>query len=134
MDSRKLAIKETGRVAIGQAICVAAMIGVFALLGFYDRTVLLGGIVGAVIATANYFFMCLFANMAADKALAQDVAGGQKLVQLSYMGRMIAILAVLVLCGKSGFCHPLALALPLVFTRPVLTVHELLRKKGGNEA
>lgn len=133
MDSRKYIIKETCILAVGQALCAAAMVGVFALLGHYDLTVLLGGMAGALIATGNYFFMCLFANMAADKAQAQDVAGGQKLIQLSYMGRMAAVLVALVLCAKSGFCNPLALAIPLVFNRPILTIHELFKKKGGSQ-
>ena len=133
MESRKLLFRETAVVAAGQAICTAAMIGVFALLGKFDVSVLLGGIVGALIATANFFIMSLFVNLAADKAEAQDVAGGQKLIQLSYMGRMAGLLLVLVLCAKSGIFHVLALAIPLVFTRPVLTVAEIFKKKGGNQ-
>lgn len=133
MESRKLLFHETAVVAAGQAICTTAMIGVFALLGKFDVSVLLGGIVGALIATANFFIMSLFVNLAADKAEAQDVAGGQKLIQLSYMGRMAGLLLVLVLCAKSGIFHVLALAIPLVFTRPVLTVAEIFKKKGGNQ-
>ena len=133
MESRKLLFRETAVVAAGQALCTAAMMAVFALVGKFDVSVLLGGIVGALIATANFFIMSLFVNLAADKAEAQDVAGGQKLIQLSYMGRMAGLLLVLVLCAKSGIFHVLALAIPLVFTRPVLTVAEIFKKKGGNQ-
>lgn len=132
MESRKLLFRETAVVAAGQALCTAAMIGVFALVGKFDISVLLGGILGALIATANFFIMSLFVNLAADKAEAQDVAGGQKLIQLSYMGRMAGLLLVLVLCAKSGIFHVLALAIPLAFTRPVLTVAEIFKKKGGS--
>lgn len=131
MTSRKLIFQETAVVAAGQAVCVAAMIGIFALVGKFDMTVLWGGIVGGLLAVANYFFLSLFANMAADKAEKQDVAGGQKLIQLSYMGRMAAMLLVLILGAKSGCCHVLALALPLAFTRPILTIKEFFAKKGG---
>lgn len=119
-------------VAAGQILCVAAMVGMFALVGQFKLTVLWGGLAGGFIATANYFLMSLFINKAADKAEAQDVAGGQKLVQLSYMGRMAGMFIALILCAKSGWCHPLALIVPLVFTRPILAVSESLRKKGGN--
>ena len=118
-------------VAVGQVLCVAVMIGIFALVGKFDLTVLLGGLAGGFIATANFFVMIFYINKAADKAEAQDVAGGQKLIHLSYMGRMIGIFVALIVCAKSGWCHPLALIIPLVFTRPILTVSELLRKKGG---
>jgi hypothetical protein len=86
---------------------------------------------GGAIAFLNYFFMELIANKAADKAQNQDVAGGQKLIHLSYTGRMIALFAVLVLLAKSGWFHPLALVLPLAFTRPILTLRELIGKRGG---
>ena len=134
MESRKFVFRQTGILAAGQALCTAAMIGVFALIGKFDTSVLLGGIVGSLIATANFFFMSLFVTLAADKAEAQDVVGGQKLIQLSYMGRMLALFLILFLCAKSGKFHLLALVIPLVFTRPILTVSELFKKKGGNAA
>jgi len=134
MNTRKFLLHQIALVAAGQALCTAAMILVFALVGKYSASVLLGGIAGALLATANFFFMSLFTSLAADKAEAQDVAGGQKLIQLSYMGRMLGLFLVLVLCAKSGIFHLLALVIPLVFTRPILTVAELFKKKGGNEA
>ena len=132
MNAKNTAFQETRNVLIGQILCSAAMIAVFAVLGYYQRSVLLGGIAGAVIATANFFFMSFFANRAADKAEAQDVAGGQKLIQLSYMGRMLGMFLALIVLAKSGFCHPLALVLPLAFTRPNLTIAEIFNKKGEN--
>lgn len=134
MESRKLVFQQTAIVAAGQVVCTALMIGIFVLIGAFELTVLWGGLMGALIATANFFLMSLFATIAADKAEAQDVAGGQKLIQLSYMGRMLGLFLVLFLCAKSGVFHPLALVIPLVFTRPVLTVSELFKKKGGNHA
>lgn len=126
--------KDTLTVAAGQALCAAAMVGIFALVGEFNLTVLWGALVGGAIAWANFFLMFLFANKAADKAVAQDVAGGQKLIHLSYMGRMIGMFAVLVVLAKSGLCHPLALVIPLALTRPILTVSELFRKKGGTNS
>lgn len=131
MNSPNCISKQTTAVAIGQLICVTAMIGVFALVGKFQMTVLYGGLAGGAVAFLNYFVMVLFANKAADKAQAQDVVGGQKLIHLSYTGRLIVLFAVLVLLAKSGWFHPLALVLPLAFTRPILTVRELMGKRGG---
>ena len=130
MNTKNTAFRETGTVLFGQVICTAAMIAVFAFLGKYQLSVLLGGIAGAAIATGNFFLMSFFANRAADKAEAQDVAGGQKLIQLSYMGRMLGMFLVLILLAKSGYFHPLSLVLPLAFTRPVLTIAEIFKMKG----
>jgi len=130
MDSRKFVLKETAVVAAGQAICVAAMIGIFALLGHYDRSVLFGGIAGGLIAIGNFFFMAISASLAADKAEAQNVKGGQATVQISYFVRMIVMFVLLYALVKSGLCNVLSAVLPLVFTRPILTIREFFRKSG----
>ena len=131
MDLKTDVLRPTGLIALGQLIGCGAMVAVFAVTGYYQNSVLWGSLCGAALACANFFFMSFFACKASDKAAAQDVAGGQKLIHLSYMGRMAALLLALVLLAKSGFCHVLALALPLAFNRPILTVYELLSKKGG---
>lgn len=130
MDSRKFVLKETAIVAIGQAICVAVMIGVFALLGKFDRSVWLGGIFGGVLATLNFLFMAIGVSMAADKAQQQEVTQGQVTVRLSYFIRMIVLFVLLFALVKSGLCHVITAVLPLVFTRPILTIAEFFRKSG----
>ena len=76
MDSRKIVYTETAVVAIGQTVCVLVMLALFALAGSFDASVLLGGILGGVLAILNFFFMAIGASLAADKAEAQDVADG----------------------------------------------------------
>lgn len=134
MKTHKLVFQETAAVLLGEAVCTALMIGVFALLGKYDTTVLLGGIAGALIAMLNFFLMALSTSLAADKAEQQDVKGGQALIQLSYIGRMIGLFLVLFLCARTGIFNVVALVIPLVFVRPCLTVAEVFKKKGENAA
>ena len=133
MDFRKYVFKETLTVAIGEAICVAAMIGIFALLGKYSREVLQGGIVGGRVAGANFFFMAVGVTLASDKAEAQDVRGGKALVSSSYTIRLIVMAVVLFAAAKSGYCNVFALVIPRVFVRPVLTVGEFFRKTGDKQ-
>lgn len=130
MESRKMVLKETLTVLLGEAACVALMCGVFALLGYFDTSVLLGGIVGGAVAVANFFFMAVVATLAADRAQQQDVEGGKKLIKSSYPIRLLLLAVVLFACGKSGVFNVIALVLPLVFVRPTLTVAEFFRKKG----
>lgn len=130
MSVRKFVLKETRIIAIGECIGVAAMWGVFALLGHFDRTVLLGGIVGAVLSVLNFFFMALSADMAADRAVNQDVKGGKKMMQSFMMTRMLAIFIVLIAFAKSGLCNPLSMVVPFVMVRPTITVAEFFRKAG----
>ena len=129
-ESRKIVLKETGIIAIGEAVCVALMYGVYALLGKFSLSVLLGGLVGLVLATGNFFFLAVVATLAADRAENQDVAGGQKLMKSSYPIRLLVLAGLLILCAKSGVFDVIALVLPLLFVRPVLTIAEFFRKKG----
>lgn len=130
MDSRKLVWHQTALVALGQVLCVTAMVGIFALLGRFDASVLLGGIVGGILATANFFIMSICVCMAADKAENQDVKGGQALIRTSYMARMVLLFVVLFAFIKSGLCNVITAVLPLVFVRPTLTFAEFFRKSG----
>ena len=130
MDSRKYVFKETLTIAVGEAICVAVMLGVFALLGKFDRSVVLGGVLGGLIAVCNFFFMAVGTALAADKAENQDVKGGQAVISASYTIRMIVMAVLLFAAVKSGFCNVFASVIPLVFVRPVLTLGEFFRKSG----
>ena len=131
MESRKFVIKQTGTVALGLGLCVALMISIFALAGAFDLTVLWGGLLGGLLSVVNFFFMAMVATVASDKAIAQDVSGGQKLVKSSYPIRLLVLAAVLFALAKSGICNVLALVLPLAFVRPVLTAAEFFKPKGA---
>lgn len=130
MNSRKIALRETGIIAIGVLIGTAAMIGIFALIGRYSSKVLLGGIVGAVIAILNFFSMAVISTLAADRAEQQDPEGGKKLLKGSYPIRFLVLAVLLILFAKSGHFHVAALVLPLIFIRPTITISEFFRKKG----
>ena len=132
MDSRKVVWLQTGIVALGQAVCIGVMIGVFVLLGHYDQTVLLGGIFGWLLSVLNFFFMAVGTNLAADKAEKQDVKGGKAVLSLSMALRYVVLFVLLFALAKSGLCNAIALALPLAFVRPVLTISEFFRKEGDS--
>ena len=130
MESRKIVFRETAVVLIGEIICTAVMCCVFALLGSFGSPVILGGIVGSVLAVANFFFMAVGASLAADKAEQQNVKGGKGIIRSSYVLRLVILFLILFACAKSGFFNLLALALPILFVRPVITIAEFFRKSG----
>ena len=131
MDSKKLVWQETGIVAAGVLLCTAVMVGVFAMLGKYDVSVLLGGAAGALLAVGNFFFMAVGITLAADKAEKQEVNAGKLLARNSYMLRLLVLAVLLFACAKSGIFNLIALVLPLIFVRPTLTIAEFFRKTGG---
>ena len=134
MDMRKYVLRQTGIVALGELIGVAAMVGIFGLLGKLDTGVLLGGIVGGAVAVGNFLAMAIGVNIAADKAENQNVKGGQAAIKGSYLLRMVVMFVVLFAFAKSGLCNVIALVVPLVFVRFTLTFAEFFRRKPGDKA
>lgn len=134
MDARKEVLRQTGIVALGEALGVAAMMGIFAMLGKFDMSVLWGGIVGGSVAVANFLIMAIGVNIAADKAQNQNVKGGQATIRSSYLLRMILMAVVLFAFAKSGICNVIALVIPLVFVRFTLTLWEFFRRKPGDKS
>ena len=129
MESRKFVLRQTLLIAIGQAVGVGVMLGIFALLGRFDYTVALGGFIGALVALLNFFFMAVSLSLAADRAVQQDVKGGKGLVKSSYAIRTIVMFVVLILCAKSGHCNVISLVVPLLLVQPTLLIAEFFRKK-----
>ncbi len=133
MDMRKYVLSQTGIVALGEAVGVAAMVGVFALLGQFNKTVLLGGIVGGMVAVANFLVMAIGVSIAADKAEQQNVKGGQAAIKISYALRMAVMALVLFAFARSGICNVIALVVPLIFVRFTLTLQEFFKRKPGEQ-
>lgn len=133
MDIRKYILRQTGIVALGEAVGVAAMVGIFALLGGYDTGVLLGGIVGGLVATGNFLAMAISVSIAADKAEKQNVKGGEATVKGSYLLRMAVMFLILFAFAKSGLCNAIALVVPLIFVRFTLTIWEFFKRKPGDK-
>ncbi len=130
MDPRKLVMRQSALISVGDAIGTALMIGVFALIGKFDLSVLWGALAGWLITTLNFFFMAITASIASDKAVEQDVATGKKLIKASQTYRLLGVGAALVLCAMSKQMNLIALVMPLLLVRPILLVAEFFRKKG----
>ena len=133
MNPQKLVWQQTAVVAAGEVLGVGAMLGIFALIGKFDNTVLLGGIVGGVMTVLNFFIMAIAVNIAADKAKAQNVSGAKGVIKLSYFGRMVLLAVVLFAFLKSKLCNPIALVVPLIFSRITLSIWGFFSRKPGDE-
>ncbi len=129
MKSHPIVWRQTLVIALGELVCCAIMAGVYGLIGRFTTAVVLGACMGWALATVNFLIMALCADIVADRAMNQADTKGQGLMQFSYMGRMLALFLILILCAKSGIFDLLALVLPLAFIRPILFVNELILKK-----
>lgn len=133
MSSRTFILRETFYLLLGELLCSAVIVGIYALLGALQPNVIWGVLVGTVLSTVNFFMLCVSADAAADRAQEQNVKGGKTLMRLSYQIRLIVLFIVLFAFARSGLCSPLAMVLPLVLFRPILMVIEFLRKPGDKE-
>lgn len=130
MNTRRFVLRETGMLAIGEALCAGIMVGIFALLKHYSTQVLLGAIIGVILTVGNFFLMAVAAEAASDKAMNGDVKGGKALVKTSRQLRLIGLFALLAVFIKTDLCNPIAIVVPLVLERLVLLVVEFFRKAG----
>ena len=129
MDSRKLVVRETAIVAIGELICSGAMVGIFAALGYFQMRVLWSALAGSMVMIVNYFFMSVNISNAADKAEKGDVEQAKKMIQLSSTVRLLCMGIAIAIGIKLG-ANVVAIVLPLAFLRPILMISEFFRKKG----
>ena len=129
MDSRKQVLRQTGEIAVGVALCTGLMLVIYYGIGKFDTKVLCGAVAGFCLGVGNFLAMAIVASRAADKAEAQDINAGKVLMQSSYFVRLVLMFVVMVVLTKAQLCDPLAMVIPLVFVRPVITVSELLIKK-----
>lgn len=129
MDFKKVVLKETAMIAIGEIICSGIMVGIFAALGYFQMNVLWGALCGCLVMIVNYFFMAVSISLAADRAERGEVQQAQKMIQLSSTVRLVVMAAVLVIGIKLG-ANVVSIVLPLLFARPILMLAEFFRKKG----
>lgn len=118
--------KEIARISKGVLICdvlTAAVLYVLSLLGvgtFTPLRILLGLIVGSVIAIGNFTLLCLTVQKAAST---EDQKLMKRRFQLSYNLRLILQALWVVLCFLIPQIHLVAGALPVFF--PNLTIYYL---------
>lgn len=117
--------KELLRITCGTAVCTAAMWVIFAalhLVGWvkFDDTVVLGGLVGAAVAVANFAGICFVVQKILDEP---DEKRRKAKLQLSHNSRML-MQAVWVIVAIAAPCfQPFASVLPLFFPR--ITIYYL---------
>ena len=116
--------KETLRIAAGTAILAAVMLAVFALLGKFDHTVLLGALLGSCAAVGNFFLLGLSVQKAAETMKgvqlpsyeeaeaeledgeelpapdAPELKQAKRTMQASYTGRLFLLAVIGIFCSN----------------------------------
>ena len=138
MKPQKAVVQETRRIAIGTAILTAVMLAVFLAVGKMSGLVLLGALIGYVLAVGNFFIMAMDVQRLTDALDPNDegaVKTAKAKMRLSYNRRMLAM--VLLLGASIYFLNVnwIAAAAPLVFPSIVIKGWQIImnRKSEGSE-
>lgn len=127
----KSTLRDLLPILLTELVLCGVMLGIYALVGYLSKKVLLGAALGAAAALINFGVMVLLLFRAER---AESPAKGQLYVRGTYTVRMVVLLAALVIALKSGYFDPLATVLPLLFIRLALFVPQLRQKKKGGNA
>lgn len=134
MFHNKAAIHQLLRVAAGEVVCVALMLGVYALIGRFSTPVLGGAIFGCIAAIAYFLSLSITVSKAVDRVQETGEASkATRSIQASSSGRYIVLALVYIVILKAGLCDPVASVLPLLFLPVSINVTEYFRKDGESK-
>ena len=148
MNSNKSKYRDVLYLAFGELLAAAAVVAVYLIINSYSYKVLLGAVLGAVVAVFNFLFLSISVNKAVDKFMklrgdkemdeeeaekfaAEHVGEIQNAQKLSYIIRTFTMLGALVLAFLSNQFDVIATAVPLLLFQPILIVSQNIARKRG---
>ena len=123
--------RETVYIAAVVLILSVLMEAVFLILRRWDYTVLLGNLLSAAVAVANFFLM----GLTVQKAVEKDEKDAANAMKLSQRLRLLMIFAVLAMGVSLGCFNIIAVLIPQFFPRIAVALRPLFNKTedGGGE-
>lgn len=135
MQKHQDILQQVGRMALATAGCSAIMLAIYAVVGRFTTAVLLGGLLGTVIAVGNFLALSITVSNALDRAAAGDNSVKARMsIQSSSVVRTAILAVIYVFLFRAKVCDPLAALLPLLFAQAAIKLIEFFRKdsKGGD--
>lgn len=117
-------VRETRRIAIGEAVMLVIMYIVYAALGRFSLDVLLGGLVGGLYAVLNFFMLGMTVQKAAQ-IQPENAELARMQMKSSYNTRMVGMLLVAVVAFALPFVDGLAAIIPMLFPRLTILVLQI---------
>lgn len=135
MQKHREILHQVVRLTAALAVCVAIMLVIYALLGAFTSSVLLGAIIGMALAIGNFVSLSITVSNAVDRAARDnDPQRAQLSIQASGVMRLLVLAVIYILLFRAKVCDPVAALLPLLMAQAVLKLVEFFRKddKGGD--
>ena len=114
MQKHRDVLQQASRLAVAVALCIAAMLAVYALTGHFTNAVLLGALIGFVMAMGNFL------------SLSITVSNAMK-IQTSSVVRPVILVIIYILLFRAELCDPLAAILPLLFAQVCIKLIDFFR-------
>ena len=110
MQKHRDILQQASRLAVAVALCIAAMLAVYALTGHFTNAVLLGALIGFVMAMGNFLSLSITVSNAMNRAAN---GGSPQKAQLEIQ--------------TSSVVRPLAAILPLLFAQFCIKLIDFFR-------
>ena len=137
MQKHRDVLQQASRLAVAVALCIAAMLAVYALTGHFTNAVLLGALIGFVMAMGNFLSLSITVSNAMNRAAnGGSPQKAQLEIQTSSVVRPLVLALIYIVLFRAKVCDPVAALLPLLFAHVAIKVLEFFRndKKGGDTA
>lgn len=137
MQKHKDIFGQVGRLAVALLVCVAVMLAVYGLLGAFSQKVLLGAVLGFLLAMGNFVSLSITVSNVLDRAARDnDPQRAQLSIQSSSVIRLLVLAVIYIVLFRAKVCDPVAALLPLLLAQVALKLVEFFRKddKGGDTA
>lgn len=137
MQNHRDIFQQVARLAVALLIGVVAMLAIYGVLGLFSFSVLLGAVLGYLLAMGNFVSLSITVSNALDRAAQdQNPQRAQLAIQSSSVIRLLILAVIYIFLFRSKLCDPLAALLPLLLAQVALKLVEFFRKddKGGDAA
>lgn len=120
-------VRETKRIAVGVCLMVIVMLAIYAGMGQFSLSVLLGGLLGGAYAIFNFFMLGMTVQKA-TKLQPENAELARMQMKSSYNMRMIGMVIVVVIAFALPFVDGLACLIPMLFPRITIFVLQITGK------
>ena len=121
-------LQQASRLAVAVALCIAAMLAVYALTGHFTNAVLLGALIGFVMAMGNFLSLSITVSNAMNRAAnGGSPQKAQLEIQTSSVVRPVILVIIYILLFRAELCDPLAAILPLLFAQVCIKLIDFFR-------
>lgn len=128
MQKHRDVLQQASRLAVAVALCIAAMLAVYALTGHFTNAVLLGALIGFVMAMGNFLSLSITVSNAMNRAAnGGSPQKAQLEIQTSSVVRPVILVIIYILLFRAELCDPLAAILPLLFAQVCIKLIDFSR-------